>query len=180
MRLALALGLSALFTGCMPQAVVGPGKAPRENISSAMSALGKSGYRCEPLKGNNIIACEQEETKIAFVLGLEEMPFRIVIAMRVKYETECDAQRLVRMNQFHDRVDFAIATCREKSVTLIGSYVLPEHGLTAKDLAGYIRWWTRATLQAAESVGLFDDEGSGSKPGGKPKESDPASDGTKT
>jgi hypothetical protein len=182
MRLLLpAVGLFALVAGCLPQAAVSAGKPPRDNVQAASTALGKAGYACERMKDKNVFLCEQEDPKVRFLIGYEEMPPRMVVAMTFTYETECDVGRLKRINLFHDRVDYALAYCEDKAVVFVGSYIIPEHGLTAKDLTGYIRWWTKATLQAGASVGLFEDEGTpgGEKPG-KPPISDPANDGTKT
>jgi len=184
MRLLLAFSLAALTVGCMPQVAVSGSKSARDNVSASMTAFSKAGFACEGLKGKNVFLCEQEDTKIRFILGYEEMPARMVIAMRFTYETECDVNRMKRINLFHDRVDYALAYCDEKAITFVGSYPVPEHGLTAKDLTTYVRWWTKSTLQAGASVGLFEDEGAGGGDGpphkGKPPVSDPASDGTKT
>lgn len=179
MRLLSAVGFLALMVGCMPQAAVAPGKSPRDNVVAATTALAKAGYGCEQMKGKNVYLCEQEDPKVKFLLGYEEMPARVVVAMTFTYETECDANRLKRINLFHDRVDYAIAYCEEKAIVFVGSYIIPEHGLTAKDLTAYVRWWTRSTLQAGASAGLFEDEGAAGSGGDKPH-ADPSSDGTKT
>jgi hypothetical protein len=176
MRLLSAVGFLALAAGCVPQSAVAPGKSPQENVRSAIGALAKSGYACEQMKNKSVFLCEQEDPKVKFLLGYEEMPPRVVVAMTFTYDTECDDNRLKRINLFHDRVDYAIAYCEEKAIVFVGSYIIPEHGLTAKDLTSYVRWWTRSTLQQGAAAGLFEEEGAGG--GGKPA-SDPK-DGTKT
>lgn len=182
MRLVPALGFLALMAGCTPQAAVSPGKSVKDNVHAAAGALLKSGYACEQMAGKSVFLCNQEEPKVKFLLGFEEMPARVVIAMTFTYETECDGNRLDRINTFHDRVDYALAYCTDKAVVFVGSYIVPEHGLTANDLTAYVRWWTRSTLQAGASAGLFEEDADeGEKPSKPSKPSgDPASDGTKT
>jgi len=178
MRLLPALAFFALMTGCMPQVAVSPGKAPKDNVQAATTALAKAGYACERMKDKSVFLCEQDDPKVKFLLGYEEMPPRVVIAMTFTYDTDCDTNRLKRINLFHDKVDYALAYCEDKAIVFVGSYIIPEHGLTAKDLTAYVRWWTRSTLQAGANAGLFEDEGS-DKPS-KPPVSDPSGDGTKT
>lgn len=179
-RMFAVVAVAALSTGCM-QAVVTASKSPHDNVVGSKAALTKAGWACEQVNNKNVLVCNQEETKIGFVLLMEDMPARVVLVMRLRYESECDAVRAKRMNLFHGRVDYAIAYCQAKTISFVGSYVIPESGLSAKDLTGYVKWWTRATLRAGASVGLFEDDGAGSG-GGKapPPEDDPANDGTKT
>jgi len=190
MRLFAALAFFGLMAGCMPQVAVAPGKGPKENLQGAATALAKSGYTCERMKEKTVFLCEQEEPKIRFLLGYEDMPARVVIAMTEPFNTPCDVERMEKVNNFHDHVDYALAYCEDKAITFVGSYPIPEHGLTAKDLTTYVRWWTKSTLQAGANVGLFEDEGSDDDEGpappggpgkkGKPPVSDPSTDGTKT
>ena len=178
MRLLPVIGFLALLNACMPQAAVSPAKSPKDNVQGVVTALAKSGYPCEKMKSKNVFLCEQEDPKVKFLIGFEEMPPRVVIAMTFTYESECDTDRLKRINLFHDRVDYALAYCEDKAVVFVGSYIVPEHGLSAKDLTGYVRWWTRSTLQAGSGAGLFEDEAEGGDE--KPAKPDPSTDGTKT
>src|SRR5262245_51180144 len=98
MRLLSAVGLSALAIGCMPQIAVGPSKAPHDNVVAATTALAKAGYACEQMKSKNVFLCEQDEPKVRFLIGVEEMPPRVVLAMTFTYDSECDATRLKKLN----------------------------------------------------------------------------------
>jgi hypothetical protein len=157
--------LSVSMVGC-PKPAASPSANPQTNVSSARDALTAAGYKCKSAPDTKrSIICQQDEPRVKFIFGFEEMPARMVIVLVFTYPTVCDPQRYVKMNLFNGRVDYAHASCEAKNIFYFGSQNVPEKGLTGKDVVDYVQWWTKATIQAGAAAGLFDEGESAPSPG---------------
>jgi hypothetical protein len=161
-----------MLLGC-PRPAASPSASAQQNLDTAQNALNAAGYRCKPAPDTKrSIICQQDEPRVKFVFGFEEMPARMVIAMVFTYPTACDPQRFMKMNLFNNRIDYAHASCDGKNVFYFGSVVIPERGLTAKDVTDYAHWWPKATIQAGAAAGLFEEA--------EDKDTGPVDNGSKT
>ncbi|MGZ3424845.1 MAG: hypothetical protein ACXVEF_02465 [Polyangiales bacterium] len=164
-RLLASLMLFSLSTWGCAKPAASPSANPVQNVSSARDALTAAGYKCKTApETKRSIICQQDEPRVKFIFGFEEMPARMVIVLVFTYPTICDPQRLLRMNLFNGRVDYAHASCEGKNIFYFGSQNVPVNGLTSKDVVDYVQWWTKATIQAGAAAGLFDEGESAPSP----------------
>jgi hypothetical protein len=143
----------ALLAGCSEAPSRTPAtvlRGPKRDVMTQVSAaLFKGGHKCM-IDEDADLTCDAEKrtsVSITYRTGPGGLHLRFMSGFKWQKKNAC-GELGERMNQFNDRADTFHGVCTPIGLILISSIVVPENGLSDRDINAYVNWW----IETAEST----------------------------
>jgi hypothetical protein len=150
-------GAIALLVGCAEtqnnRAVATVLRGPKPDVMNQVAAaLLKGGHKCM-LDEDVDLTCDAEKptsVNISYRTGPGGLHLRFMSGFKWKKPDPC-TELGPRMNQFNDRADTFHGVCTPIGLIVVSSIVVPENGLSDKDINAYLKWWIATADSAMRS-----------------------------
>ena len=149
----VSVGTAVGATGCATPRVHNA-EAPKVYADS-VKALATQGFDCKVDK-SQIVCDENSHERATLFISYVPSGSRLVLVAFDRIAEPCEAL-LSDLNRFNYEFDFAQVSCKDGDVPMlfyVGSLIVPENGLTPRDLGSYVAWWTTGVSTAVRVTQL--------------------------